>query len=324
MRKIILIYLPYANGQFREAGLELVEKARELTDGLDWEIRAAALLPGEGAPAAPLPSISKLYLYKNTSIYDVNNSAAVLTALCEEIRPEIFLIGATAEGRAMAPLIAASLTTGLTADCTKLYFDETEELVQVRPAFEETLRASIKTRTRPIMATARPGAMILNESRESTEIPELIAREFPYINSLTQLSVDRIPRTGIRSCKILVASGGGIQNKEDLEPLGAFARSLGGELASSRKLVERGWMPRERQIGLSGFSTKAELLITIGVSGSAQFQAGIHGVKKLIAVNNEDTAPILALADYPVLMDLNELIRFLRKESFDERNIQAS
>ncbi|MEG1958161.1 MAG: FAD-binding protein, partial [Lachnospiraceae bacterium] len=90
-------------------------------------------------------------------------------------------------------------------------------------------------------------------------------------------------------------------------------KTLGGTLACSRKLVERGWFQVDRQVGLSGNAVSAELMITIGVAGSVQFQAGIKQVKKIIAINMDPGAPILGVADTPILADLETLVEELKE-----------
>lgn len=79
-------------------------------------------------------------------------------------------------------------------------------------------------------------------------------------------------------------------------------------LASSRALVEKGWMPIDAQIGLSGKAVSPDLLITCGVSGSVQFQAGIGGAKYIVAINSDENAQILSLAHLPLCGDMYEIL----------------
>ena len=87
-----------------------------------------------------------------------------------------------------------------------------------------------------------------------------------------------------------------------------LAGLLGGRLASSRALVEKGWMPAKCQIGLSGNTVSPQYIITCGVSGTVQFMAGMKHAKNIIAINRDPDARIFEIAHYPVLGDLYEIV----------------
>ena len=90
---------------------------------------------------------------------------------------------------------------------------------------------------------------------------------------------------GIEDAEVLVVAGRGVRKAEDLTLLQELADLLGGKLASTRALVEAGWIDARRQIGLSGRTVKPKLIITCGVSGAIQFVAGMNGAEKIIAIN---------------------------------------
>ena len=122
------------------------------------------------------------------------------------------------------------------------------------------------------------------------------------------------PAEDIADCKRLVAIGAGIKKKEDIPFIQRFADKIGAKLASSRALVEKGWMPQQAQIGLSGRAVQPELLITLGISGSVQFMAGIQGAKKIIAVNTDPEARIFNIAHFAVKEDLYPLLDEIERQ----------
>ena len=117
-----------------------------------------------------------------------------------------------------------------------------------------------------------------------------------------------IREAGIDSQKILVVAGRGVRKKEDLEMLRELAGLLGGKLASSRALVEKGWMSPREQIGLSGTTVRPLCMLTFGVSGTVQFMAGMKNTPNIIAVNTDPQARIFEIAHYPVCADLYEVV----------------
>ena len=90
--------------------------------------------------------------------------------------------------------------------------------------------------------------------------------------------------------------------------LNDLASLLGGQLASTRPLVEAGWMPYTKQIGLSGRTVKPKLIITCGVSGAIQFTAGMNSSDFIIAINNDKNASIFKFAHFGIVGNLYEVI----------------
>ena len=228
--------------------------------------------------------------------------------LCGLETPEILLFPATPEGRTLSAMAAARLKTGVTADCTALSFREDGRLLQTRPAFSGNRMATIVTETKPQIASLRFG-MSAPEPVGLTRIQHISSPELP----------DYEMRWLDRSCqqeekqKLILAVGGAVRQKQDLEGFFLLAQALGGELCCSRALVDRGWMPRSRQIGLSGRTVKTQVLAAFGISGSVQFQAGLSQVDRLIAVDlNPDTA-LMFRADLPIVGDLYEIAGAMKK-----------
>ena len=103
---------------------------------------------------------------------------------------------------------------------------------------------------------------------------------------------------GIEEEDVLVVAGRGVKKQEDLGLLQELADALGGQLATTRPLVEKGWNDVTKQIGLSGRTVKPKLIITCGVSGAVQFAAGMDGAECIVAINTDTEAPIFKIANY--------------------------
>lgn len=317
----ILVYIECYKGKIRPVSLELLGKARELAAVSGDKIYAVAA----GIELDQVRKVLKGYPLEKVFLYDTSDDYTpllyehIMTDCITKLHPSIVLIGGTHEGRALAPRLAVEFRTGLTADCTSLDIDENGNLLQTRPAFGGNVMASILTvHRRPQFATVRPGVMTGVRPFEG-EKTEFYITKWPDTDSCVTIEkvAEQLQRGGIVSQDILVAAGRGVKKKEDLEMLRELARLLGGELACSRALVEKGWMDPSRQIGLSGNTVTPMCLITCGVSGTIQFMAGMKTAKNIIAINNDPEAAIFGIAHYPVCADLYavvpELIRSLRK-----------
>jgi electron transfer flavoprotein alpha subunit len=242
--------------------------------------------------------------------YTADTYAEALIDAVDFLRPSVVLAGGGDVGKDIAPLAAARFRTGLTADCTGLEILSDGSLLQIRPAFGGNVMAEILTpETRPQFATVRDAAAAA--SAVSGGAPDIIYRDppAPGVNVPTVLERHPLPREeSITGARLIVAVGCGLKEEGDIETARRLAGALGGRLASTRGLVERGWMPPSSQIGLSGHSVSPDILLTLGVSGSVQFMAGIGGAKYIIAVNSDPSAGIFSLAHLSLCCDLYEVL----------------
>ena len=103
-------------------------------------------------------------------------------------------------------------------------------------------------------------------------------------------------------------AGRGLKKDADIQMVYALAEKLNAQVAGTRPLIESGLVDPRRQIGLSGRTVSPKLLVTIGVSGSVQFVAGMKGSECIIAINTDDKAPIMSVAHYAVIGDLYEIV----------------
>ena len=90
-----------------------------------------------------------------------------------------------------------------------------------------------------------------------------------------------------------------------------LAQVLGGSVAGTRPAVDAGWIPAERMIGQSGKTVTPQLLVTLGVSGAAQFATAVLSSKLILAVDKNPQAPIFEMADIGIVGDLQDVLPLL-------------
>lgn len=117
----------------------------------------------------------------------------------------------------------------------------------------------------------------------------------------------------IQAADVLVVIGQGVE-EDDLPIAEKIAKKLGGEIACSKPVAtDKKWLPEDRIIGLSGKKCKPQLAIVLGVSGQVQFTVGIRDAHTIIAVNNDENAYMLQVADYAMVSDAGQVINELNK-----------
>jgi electron transfer flavoprotein alpha subunit len=118
----------------------------------------------------------------------------------------------------------------------------------------------------------------------------------------------------ITTTEVLVGVGRGIKDGVNIPPIEEFAKSLGGALACSRPIVDKGWLSNDRQVGSSGKTVKPKLYIALGISGAFQHVLGMKNSDLIIAVNKDSKAPIFGVADYGVVEDLFKIVPPLKNK----------
>jgi electron transfer flavoprotein alpha subunit len=118
----------------------------------------------------------------------------------------------------------------------------------------------------------------------------------------------------LRDAKVVVSGGRGVGSTEGFAIIEELAGLLGGAVGCSRVVTSAGWRPHTDQVGQTGTKISADLYIPCGISGATQHIAGAKGAKKILAINNDPEAPILAVADYAVIGDLHEVVPAISAE----------
>jgi electron transfer flavoprotein alpha subunit len=293
-------------GQARWLADELHTSVETILLGDDVE-RQAQNLMAAGADRVYLGNAPQLANYHPDTYTDI------IVNLAQAHKPEILLIGSTAMGRELAPLVAARLKTGLTAHCIDLVLDENRNLEQRIPAYGGLLSIICPER-RPQMATVAKGVFAAPELDE-TRAGEIIEIQLPDIVSdrIRTLEVVREEPEGVplESADVVVAGGAGAGDLEGWKKIADLAKSLNAALGSTRPAVDEGWTELTTMIGQSGKMISPQLYIGVGLSGEQQHFVGVVDAKVMVAINNDDKSPVFQQVDYGVVDDCREFVPVL-------------
>lgn len=314
--KGIAVYVDHVDGDIHPVTMELLGKAKELAAKVNFPVYALFIGHGIEAKADELLhyGADKVFVYDHKELKDfrIEPYSAAFEDFINTVKPSSILVGATTIGRSLAPRIAARFRTGLTADCTVLDMKENTDLVQIRPAFGGNIMAQIKTpNTRPQLATVR--YKVMNAMERSTDVQgEIVICSIEESKLASRIEVLEVrakeKEVSISDAETIIAVGRGVKNEKDMELVQELANLIGAQIAGTRPLVESGWLDAKRQVGLSGRTVKPKLIITLGVSGSVQFAAGMNGSEYIFAVNNDEKAEIFNVAHYGIVGDLYEVL----------------
>ncbi|GKU26408.1 electron transfer flavoprotein subunit alpha [Clostridium folliculivorans] len=314
--KGVWVFAEQRNGELQKVSLELLGEGRTIADKLG--VKLTALLIGNNvkglAEKLGVHGADEVLVVENELLenYTTDGYTKVICDLATERKPEILFIGATFIGRDLGPRVAARLTTGLTADCTSLDIDaEGKFLLATRPAFGGNLMATIAcTDHRPQMATVRPGVFskIDTENKAVVEEVKISLTDADVRTKVVKVVKEAKDIVDISEANIIVSGGRGVGNKENFALLKELADALGGTVAGSRAATEAGWLEAAYQVGQTGKTVKPTIYIACGISGAIQHTAGMQDSDMIIAINKDATAPIMKMADYAIVGDLNKVI----------------
>ena len=305
-------------GKIKDVSFELLSRGRALADTLQVALGSVVL-----GSKVEVVELERLISYGSDIIYSVDDVrlasfgceryAHALQHLIQTHSPQIVIAGATTMGRTLMPYVAVKTHAGLTADCTELGIEEgTGNLLQTRPAIGGNIMATIKTPDhRPQMATVRPRStrpLVPDQSRKGTIEHIKFAQEWDD-KRVEVLGIRKTDdQTSIEEADIVVSGGRGLKKRDNFSLVEHLAKSLGAQVGASRDAVDRGWASYPHQVGLSGKTISPRLYLALGISGAVQHLAGIKTASCIVAINSDESANLLNIADFAIVGDLFAIV----------------
>lgn len=317
--KGITVYVEHSDGEIHPVTYELIGKARELAAKINHPVYCVFVGNNIKDKCLPLLSygVDEVFVYDDEELdkFRIEPYTAAVENYIFKIKPTIMLFGGTTIGRSLAPRLAARFRTGLTADCTILDIQENTDLDQIRPAFGGNIMAHINTPNhRPQFATVRYKIFNAPEKVENPTGKITICEiEKNKLQSNIKVLETKIKNKviGIEDAEVVVVVSRAFKKAEDIQMAEKLADLLGAQIGGTRPTIEAGWVDPRKQIGLSGRTVKPKLIITCGVSGAVQFVAGMKGSDYIIAINQDENAPIFDVAHLALIGDIYEIIPML-------------
>ncbi len=300
-----------------EVSAELVAAAARL--GGEARVAVHLLRPIEAGRdgRGPAPADTDLVVELRGSCVPEDVADAVAAYVHEEM-PWAVLAPSTAFGREVAARAAAATGSGLVGDAMTLVARD-GVLVAGKPAFAGALVADITCRSGTQMVTVRPGVLPAPPSARGSggaggvERPDPVVRKSGTRGRVVILGERRNDDVEtLARADVVIGVGTGVAPDEyaELSPLAAL---LGAELAATRKVTDKGWAPRARQVGITGRSIAPRLYVALGLSGKFNHMVGVRAAGTILAVNGDRTAPVFAHCDVGIVGDWHEVVPALQR-----------
>ena len=315
----VLVLAEHRKGALRDISYELLTKGREISDSGGLELSAIVLGSGCSGLAGDLSNhADRVLVVDHPDLAEFNAEAyrRVLTRVIAERKPRLTLIGHTSCGIDLAPSLAIKSGLPLATDCIDLRLDG-GSLAVTRQVYGGKMNVDgVLKEAEGHIVTVRPATFEPGEPQ--AEPGEVVSMEYPTdFELVTRFTgfVELPPgEVDISDAEIIVSVGRGIKDEKNIPVARELAEALKGELGCSRPIVDKGWLPKERQVGSSGKTVKPKLYIASGISGSFQHVMGMKGSDLIVAVNRDPKAPIFGIADYGVVDDLFKVLPALTQK----------
>jgi len=305
----ILVVAEHRKQKLADVSLEMLSKGRQLADQWGDELLAVVIGKDIDKYAGEIATWADNVLVVKDDKLEVSLTEPyqrILAPIIKERKPRLVLIAHSSFGMDLAPALAIEVGVALASDCTDIFIENGNIMVR-RSIYNGKVNAVYSfASSKTVMVTGRPGQFPIEEGQRKGNIEEIdspLKEEIDYkrFEGYVEPEVDEVD---ITKSSILVSVGRGIKDKENMVMVEELAELLGGNIACSRPIVDYGWLPSSRQVGLSGKTVKPQLYLALGISGASQHTIGMRGAETIIAVNKDPKAPIFSVADYGITDDI--------------------
>jgi len=317
----IFVLVEHRQGQIRDITYEMLGLGENLANQQGTSFTAVLLGHDVKSFAEDLATrVPKVLVVEDENLKNFNSVLyqQTLSSLITKYQPPLTLMGHSAFGMDLAPSLSVEMGFPLVTDCICLSFEESR-LKAVRSIYGGKVNANVSLReSKGYIATVRPGVFTPGASGEKKG--GIVMESSPLQGTIDVkkfIEYIEAPITGedITQAEIIISVGQGIGGPEHIPMIEEVAKSLGGVIACSRPVVDRNWLPKDRQVGISGKTVKPKVYIAIGISGAFQHITAMQGSETIIAINKDPRAPIFGVADYGIVDDFRNVIPILQEKN---------
>jgi electron transfer flavoprotein alpha subunit len=301
-----------------QVGLELLGAASGLAASLGGRVHALAF---EGAAIASLGAAGADAVTTFTGTPVAEDVAAAIVEWSVQNPPWAVVGPSTAFGREVLGRMAAAVGGGLVGDAIDLSLTD-GELVAAKPAFAGALVADICCTSEVRLVTVRPGVLpLLAQGEHAADLSTWAITPRSRVRLVSQRRDDDVEV--LARAEAVIGIGAAV-HPDDYEELSPLAALLGAELGATRKVTDKGWAPRARQIGITGRSIAPRLYVALGLSGKFNHMVGVRAAGTILAVNDDPGALVFAHSDIGLVGDWREVVPALAAALREERHRASS
>ena len=304
----VLSIIEHQGGALRPASLNALTLAREAAATLGGEVTLLVIGSGVGEVAKAAAAYGNVLVcdQENLAHYMAPCWAEVVKVAVEQISARLGVAPATTLGKDLLPRTSGVLEAGLATDVSEMVGITADTVTFKREMWAGNVLGTVEitgpialvsargTEFAPATALAAPGAVSAISAHDTCSIQ----------SKFVGFEASESDRPDLTEAGVVVALGRGVKGPEGVQLVEQLADHFGAAVGATRAVVDAGWLPNDLQVGQTGKVVAPELYFAIGISGAIQHWAGMTGSKGIVAINKDEEAPIMALADYALQADL--------------------
>ena len=311
----VLAFAESRAGDLRKVAFEALSAARALAGSGGGEVHA--LVAGAPGIASRADSLGRygadaVSVLEHPALADYNPEA-LAAAVAERVKTggyRLVLFSASAQGRDLAPRVAAKLGVALASDITSLEWSG-DSLIATHPVNTGKVIATLTLAGSPAVVSLRPGAFLPAEQPRTARVENLAPPVDPAASRVvvTETIRGNAAKLDLGEAPVIVSGGRGLKAAENFKLIEELAEAFGNAaVGATRAVTDDGWRPHSDQIGQTGRLVSPDLYVAVGISGAIQHLAGMRTSKTIVAINKDKEAPIFKVADYGIVGDVFEIV----------------
>ena len=311
----VLAFAETRSGDIRKVAYEAVTAARALADAVGGEVHAVvAGTPGIAGKADALgrSGADVVITLEHPALADYNPEA-LASFIAGRVKAggyRAVAFVASAQGKDLAPRVAAKLGVPLASDLTSVKLSG-DTVVGTHPVNTGKVIATVTLSATPAVVSLRPGAITAADNPRQARIEPGTLDSDPSASrvKVTQTVAGNTAKLDLGDAPIIVSGGRGLRAAENFKLVEDLAAAFGNAaVGATRAVTDDGWRPHSDQIGQTGRQVSPNLYVAVGISGAIQHLAGMRTSKTIVAINKDKEAPIFKVADYGIVGDVLEIV----------------
>ena len=311
----VLAFAETRAGNLRKVALEAVTAARALADAEGGEVHALMLgAPGIGSKAEQLArhgaDLVLVVEHPGLANHSAEVAAATVAARAKDGAYGALLFSASAQGKDLAPRVAAKLGVPMANDV--LSIERSGSAIVVRHAgYASKVVQTLSLSAKPAILSVRPGAFTPAVNAKAGRVELIDPGMDPGAARVVvkEMVQGRSGRPDLGEAAVIVSGGRGLKAAENFKLVEELADAFGNAaVGCTRAVADDGWRPQSDQIGQTGRTVSPELYVAVGISGAIQHLAGMRTAKTIVAINRDKEAPIFKVADYGIVGDALDIV----------------
>ena len=303
-------------GELRKVAHEAVTAARQLADATGGGEVHALIVGPQGITAAAdalgAHGADVVHVCEHAGFTHANPEAtsALAADLLKRTGARAGVFPASAQGRDIAPRVAAKIGVGLVSDVTEVSV-QGDAILARHPAYTGKIVATLAISGTPALVAVRPNVLTPKPAPRTARVE----REQPVGDPSASRVVVKETKAGSRAkldlseAPVIVSGGRGLKSAENFKLVEDLAQAFGNAaVGATRAVTDDGWRPHSDQIGQTGRVVSPDLYVAVGISGAIQHLAGMRTSRTIVAINKDKEAPIFKIADYGIVGDVFEIV----------------